>query len=182
MKKAICLFLLLNINSLVLAGDIIVTKQNQKYYGTVIDRNDKGFVMRTVEGNMVVIPLNHISKIVRNNLIYDLEEGTKYYLEKRHPFLPFIVLGVATGIYSVKKFQDYQDHHREAEELKIDIAGPEYTNLRDQSKKDLAWCVVSGLFSVGSFFIAFKPMEVKIPIGRINVSTTSNGFRVALHF
>jgi hypothetical protein len=79
-------------------------------------------------------------------------------------------------------YQDYRDHHKQAEAIKLQNAGPEYTNLEDQSKNDLAWSIVSGLFSIGSFYIASRPLEVKIPVGTISVSTTSKGFNIALNF
>jgi hypothetical protein len=181
MRKIICCFLILGFAGWVLAEDTIVTKTNRKYRGTVIDRNDKGFVMRTVEGHMVVIPTDRISQIKRNNLVYDLETKTKYYLEKRHPFLPFIVLSVAAGVYSIHKYQDYVKHRDDAEIAKQE-AGGNYTYLEDQSKKDLAWCIVSGLFSAGSFYIALRPMEVKVPMGKIRVSASASGIQIALHF
>jgi hypothetical protein len=182
MIRTISCIILLSFAAGLTAGDTIVTKQNKKYYGTVIDRNDKGFVMRTNEGHMVVIPVDRISRIIRNNLVYDLETQSKYYLEKRHPFLPFVVLGLASGIYSVRKYQDYKDHHAMAEAEKMESAGPEYTNLKDQSRKDLAWCIVSGLFSAGSFYIALRPMEVKVPMGKIKVSASFGSIHFALHF
>jgi len=160
------------------AADTIVTKKNRKYYGKVIKIIGKGFVVKTIDGNVVVIPQSHISKIFRGNKVLDFESKMSYYREIRHPFLPFMVLSVATGVYSVKRFHDYKEHRRQADENTI----PGYTNLSDQSKRDLAWSIVSALFSAGSFFVALRPMEVKIPIGRINLSTTHNGFILALHF
>jgi len=160
------------------AADTIVTKKNRKYHGKVIKIIDKGFVVRTVEGSIIVIPKENISKIFRGNKVLDLEEGMSYYLEVRRPFLPFIVLSIATGAYAVKKFQDYQN---ERERVKNSTLG-DLVDTSDKSKTHLAWCIASGLFSLGSFYVAIRPMEVKVPIGRINVSTTSNGITVALHF
>ena len=80
MRKIVCCFLVLGFTACVLGEDTIVTKTKRKYQGTVIDRNEKGFVMRTVEGHMVVIPTDRISQIRRNNMVYDLETKTKYYI------------------------------------------------------------------------------------------------------
>lgn len=179
MKRLVSIILLLCFVPQVFCADVIVTKKNRKYHGTVVAKNEKGFVIKTVEGSFVVVPEDHVSKIIRGNLVYDLEEKMKYHLEVRRPFLPFLVLGLATAAYSVKKYQDYRTHRDQAEEEKI---GPEYTNLSDQSKKDLAWCIVSGLFSAGSVYVALRPMEVKVPIGRISLSSTSTGVTLALHF
>ena len=57
-------------------------------------------------------------------------------------------------------------------------------NLKDQSKNDMAWCVVSGLLSLGSLYVALRPMEVKIPIARIKLSAvpTPQGITLAFHF
>lgn len=178
MKKVACILLLLCFVPHVLGADIILTKQKRKYRGKVIKIIDKGFVVRTVEGSIIVIPKENISKIFRGNKVLDFEEGMSYYLEVRRPFLPFMVLSIATGAYAVKKFQDYQK-----ERDRVRNATPEeMVNTSDKSKTYLAWCIVSGLFSVGSFYVAIRPMEVKIPIGRINLSATSNGVMLALHF
>lgn len=183
MKKAIFILLIFFFIPQVLGADLIVTKQNARYRGKVIKITDKGFVVKTVEGTVIVLPKDQIYKIYREDkTILDFVEGTRYYIQVKRPFLPFVFLGIAAGAYAVNKFQDYQLHHRQAEDEKIQNAGPDYQNLNDQSKRDLAWCIVSGLFSAGSFYVAFRPMEVKVPLGRINVSTTSNGVTVALHF
>jgi len=174
----LCLFFVPQLFS----ADTIVTKKNRKYYGKVIKIIERGFVVRTVDGNVIVIPQDHISKIFRDNKVLDFEKKMSYYREVRHPFLPFMVLSVATGVYSVKRFQDYKEHHRQAEDEKLKNAGPDYTNLNDQSKRDLAWSVVSALFSAGSFFVALRPMEVRVPIGRINLSMMPNRVSLAFRF
>lgn len=185
MKKVACILLYLCFVSQVFGTDIIVTKNNRKYNGRVIKITDQGFVVRTVEGGVFILPKENISKIFRENKeVLDFEEGTRYYLEVRRPFLPFVVLGVATGVYAVNKYQEYQDKRRLADDALAGIGeeGQDYTYLNDQSKKALAWCIVSGLFSAGSFYVAIRPMEVKIPIGRIKLSTTPGGVSLALHF
>lgn len=172
----------------VVSADVIVMKNKKRYQGTVVriagEDKDK-YVVKTVDGTLIVLARDDISKIIReDNSIWDFEEKMRYFLKVRRPFLPFIILGVAAGAYGVKKFQDYRDHHRMAQDVLKGEVGPgdDYTYLNDQSKKDLAWCVVSGLFSAGSFLISFKSMEVKIPIGRLNLSTTSSRVTLALHF
>jgi len=85
----------------------------------------------------------------KNNFI-----SVKPFLKKRRNLginVAFGIIGAASGIYSVKRFQDYKEHHRQAEENTI----PGYTNLSDQSKRDLAWSIVSGVLSASSFVITF---------------------------
>ncbi len=187
MKKVAILFICMVSLMNGYGSDLIVTKKGKKIRGTVTEISQKGnFAIRTDEGPIVVIAKKDISKIYRpDKTILDFEEGTRYILEKKHPFLPFVVLGLASGGYGISKYQDYRDNKERArKELEELDEGSDYTNLNDQSKKDLAWCVVSGLFSVGSFAMAFKPLEFKIYKGRINISatTTRQGFLVALYF
>ena len=178
MKKVVCIIVLCLWTTSAFGADIIVTKQKQKYHGKVVRIIDRGFVVRTVEGSVIVIPKENISKIYRENKVLDFEERMSYYINVRRPFLPFIVLGAAAAAYSVKKYNDYSN-----ERNRINSSTPEdLVNMEDKSKTHLAWCVVSGLFSVGSFYIAFKPMEMKVPIGRLNLSATSQGITLALHF
>ena len=179
MKRAICILLLFCMVPSVFATDIIVTKAKKKYHGKVIKITDNGgYVVRVTDGTVIVLPKTSISKIIRDNTILDFEAGMRYYLEVRRPFLPFAVLGVATGIYSINKFQDYSEHKKLADEQE-DEADADWLQ---ESKKDLAWGIVSGLFCIGSFFIALRPLEVKVPMGRINLSTTSKGVILAFHF
>jgi len=182
MRKWICIFLILCLMIPSLSADIIITKQNKKYHGKVIRVTEKGFVVRTTDGSVIVLPKNHVSKIFRGNKVLDLEKKMSYYVEIRRPYLPFAVLGIATGVYAVKKFQDYKDHKEQADRIKKKEGASDHQYLADESKKDLAWCIVSGLFSVGSFYVALRPMEVKVPIGRINLSARSGRITLALHF
>jgi hypothetical protein len=158
--------------------DTIITKQNNKYEGTVVNRTEKGFELRRYDGSMIVIPSESISQIIRGNIVYDLDEGMKYQTDVRHPFLPFAVLGVVTGAYAVKSFKDYQNER----DKMLGETPPDYQNTSDKSKTFLAYSVVSALFSAGSFYIAFKPMEFRIPMTPISLSTTSTGLSVAMHF
>lgn len=182
MKKVVCSVLLLCLTSQILRADIILTKRGRKYNGKVIRITEKAFVVRTVEGTVIGVPKADITKILRGNQVLDFEQGVRYHLEVRRPFLPFIVLSIATGAYAIKRYQDYKDHKDQAEAELLKDAGSEYTNLNDQSKKDLAWCIISGLFSLGSLYVALRPMEVRVPMGRINLGMTSRGVTLALHF
>ncbi len=180
MKKITCIIILLCLASNLLSSDLIVTKNNKKYRGHFLRRTERGLLLKTDSGTLIVLPIEQISKIYRSDKsIWDFETRTRYYLKKNHPFLPFIFLGLATGAYAVQKYQDYQKHKQQAESEE-QMANADY--LADQSKRDLAWCIVSSLFSAGSIYVAFIPMEVKVPIGRINLSATSNGINIALHF
>ena len=178
MKKWISI---LNIFALVgqaFSADVILTKQGRKYHGKVIRMTEKGFVVRTVEGSVIVIPKQNVTKIYRDNKVLDFEEGMSYYLEVRRPFLPFVALSVVSGIYAVGRINDYKEKQNEADQLEAE-ARADYLK---KSNQDLAMGIVAGLFSVGSFIIAIRPMEVRVPIGRINLSATSRGVTLALHF
>jgi len=181
MRKWICIFLILCLIIPSLSADIIITKQNKKYHGKVIRVTEKGFVVRTTDGSVIVLPKNHVSKIFRGKKVLDLEKKISYYVEIRHPYLPFAVLGIATGVYAFRKFQDYKDNKKEADDAK-NIADATDHQYFAKSKNDLAWCSVSVRFSVGSFYVALRPMEVKVPIGRINLSARSGRITLALHF
>lgn len=176
MKKWFIVILVLFVGAQVFGQDTIVTLKKKKYQGRVVERTPDGLVMRTIDGNRLVIPTDNIAKIIRGNTVYDFEERVKYYMEVRRPFLPFIVLGVAAGAYGIKKYQDYSNNRQKRQDALAGGGIPQdYQYLDDQSKRDLAWCIVSGLFSVGSFYVAFKPMEVKVPIGPINIGFHPKG-------
>ena len=181
MKKLTCILLSFACLSNVLGTDTIITRQNTKYVGTVVSRTESGFGMRRSDGSLIVVPTEDVSKIIRDNVEYDLIGGMKYQLEVRRPFLPFAVLGIVTGAYAVKSFGDYQNERDRV----VNVTDPGYQNTSDKSKTYLAYSVVSALFCAGSFYIAFKPMEVRIPIERIeriSLRTTASGISVALHF
>jgi hypothetical protein len=182
MKKVACLCLLFLFVPMAFGLDLIVLKNGQQYRGTVTKIVEKGLMVKTLEGNVVVIPKANISKIYRDNKVLDFVAGESYYLERKRPFLPFIVLSAATGAYSVKKFQDYQDNRKKSKAETESTGDSNMQNFKDQSKKDLAECIVSGLFCAGSLYVAFKPIEVKIPIGKINVSAIPNGVSLSLSF
>ena len=182
MRKWICIILILCLMIPSLHADIIITKQNKKYHGKVIRVTEKGFVIRTTDGSVIVLPKNYVSKIFRGNKVLDLEKKMSYYVEIRRPYLPFAVLGIATGVYAIRRFQDYKDHKDQADFALQEADAADHQYLADESKKDLAWCIVSGIFSVGSFYVALRPMEVRVPIGRINLSASSDRITLALHF
>lgn len=178
MKKWITILLVLALAGQAIAADVILTKQGRRYHGKVIRVTEKGFVVRTVEGSVIVIPKQNVTKIYRDNKVLDFEEGMSYYLEVRRPFLPFVALSVVSGIYGVGKINDYNEKQKQADQLEAE-ARADYLK---KSKQDLAMGIVAGLFSVGSFIIAIRPMEVRVPIGRINLSATQKGVTLALHF
>lgn len=182
MKKFVCMFLLFCFVPMAFGADLILLRNGQQYRGQVTKIVEKGFVVKTIEGNVIVIPKSNIAKIYRDNKVLDFESGESYYLERKRPFLPFIVLSVATGAYAVRKYQDYQDNSKKSKEEVVDTGQSDLQNFKDQSKKDLAWSIGSGLFCIGSLYVAFKPIEVKVPIGKINLSATPNRVMLSLEF
>ena len=178
-KRIICAGLLLALAPHALAVDRVITRQNKKYEGTFQSRSKDGLVFRTVDGTIVVLPQNEISKIYREDKsIWDFETGTRYYLKKSRPFLPFTLLGLAAGAYAVSEFGKFQD-----ERDRVQAETPDgVDNTTDKSMTHMALSIASGLFAAGCFYFAFRPMEVKIPLGRINLSATSRGITLALHF
>ena len=97
-----------------------------------------------------------------------------YYIEVKRPFLPLAILGIGAGIYAVKEFQDYQENQRKTNE----------TGVQDlsSSKNALALGIASTLISLGSFYIALRPLEIKVPIGKIKMSVMPGGVRLAMNF
>jgi len=180
MRKLIIIILLISFAGAVMAKDILVTIQGKKYHGTVIDRRGGNFVIRTADGSVVEIPESITAQIIRGNIVYDLKLGQKYYLEVRRPFLPFIILGVAAGAYGYKRFNDYADLHRAAEEQRK-LFPEEVVNTKDQ-KTALAEGIVSVLVCAGSFYIALKPMKVKVSMGTIELSMQAPRPGVMLSF
>ena len=179
MKRAVIIILLLGFGLTAWGSDTIVTKSNQKHRGTVVNKNDQGYVMRMKDGTLVVVPIQDISRIVRNNKVYDFEKRMGYYLETKRPFLPFIILGVAAGAYSVKRFQDYL---KERDRVEAREGDDDVQDLTDKSGSHLAWSVASGLVGAGSFYIAFRPMQIMVPIGPINVGVGSGQISLAVNF
>jgi len=183
MKKLMVIFIFLMIVTQCVAQDIVITKQNKKYKGKVVKLTEKGFILRLIDGTIIVVPKSDISQIHRGKMIIDLEKQMRYYKEVHHPFLPLLVLGISSGAYSIKKFGDYQDErdriNKINEENEVD---PELRNIDDKSWEHLALCIGSGLLSLGSIYISFKPMEVTIPIGPIKMSANYSYKQVMLSF
>lgn len=161
-------------------GDIIVTHKNQKYNGKVVKITEKGFVIQLIDGNAIVLPKDNVSMIYRGNELLDLKNGMRYRISVNRPYLPFAVLGAASGGYAIKRYNDYQKVRKNAKS-ELQGLGPDTQNTKDE-KKILAESILWGIVSVGSFYIALKPVEMKIPIGRINLSVGFNQIQFALHF
>ena len=181
MKKIAILVLLIALIPQLVRSDVIVTKQNQKYTGKVIKITEEGFVVRLTTGDAIILPKNRIAKIYRGNELLDLEMGMRYRIAVNRPFLPFAILGVASGGYAVKRYRDYQKAHDSAEKELADEGLSDTSNTKDE-KKILAESILWGIVSAGSFYVALKPVEVKVPIGRLNVSIVPNKIQFALHF
>lgn len=181
--KRLILILFLVFVSETFGADLIITKENRKFKGKVVKVADGKFIVRTTSGSTLAIPRSHVAKIYRGNRLLDFEEGMSYLVEKRHPYLPFIVLSVASGAYSVNRYQEYKrrkdayNEYRDSPDY-----DPELQNVSDDSGKALAESIIFGLFSAGSFYFAVKPMEVRVPIGKIQVSAAPGGVRLSLNF
>jgi hypothetical protein len=166
--------------------DILETRKGIKYSGKIVKVQDtkegRAFVMKTNQGSTVALLQKQIARIYRNNEIIDLITGERYYQEIRRPYLPFAVLGIASGVYAVNRFQEYNRLHDKAQQ-ESNLAGvdAETINTNDQ-KNAMAAGIVSTIISVGSFIVAVRPMEIRVPIGKVKVSSTSNGIQLSLHF
>ena len=185
MRKLIILIILC-VAPRIFSLDILETRKGMKYSGKIVKVQDtkegRAFVMKTTQGSTVALLQKHIARIRRGNEIIDLLTGERYYQEIRRPYLPFAVLGIASGVYAVNRFQEYNRLHDKAEQ-ESELAGvdPETINTNDQ-KNAMAAGIVSSIISVGSFIVAIRPMEIRVPIGKVKVSGVSNGIQVALHF
>ncbi len=183
MRRLIYIVIFLAVVSQCFGQDIIMTKQNKKYKGKVIKLTEKGFIIQLIDGTIIVVPKSDISEIHRGKMIIDLEKKMRYYKEVHHPFLPLLVLGISAGVYSIKKFDDYQDERDRIKEYnEKKEATPELKNIDDNSGEYLTHCIISGLLSLGSIYISFKPMEVTIPIGPIKMSANYSYKRIMLSF
>jgi hypothetical protein len=176
MKRILTVLVLLALTSSLTGADLIETKNNRKYNGKIVKIVDDKVVIKTDEGNMIGIPKSSLSRITRGKEVFDFSAGERYYLEVRRPFLPFMVVSVACGAYSVVKFQDYQRNRRE------NPSGENgETNLK-ASKKDLNTGIILAICGAGTFVMAIKPMEVKVPIGKIKLGMAPDGMRLSLNF
>ena len=183
MKRLILIIILLAVATQCLGQDIIITKQNRKYEGKVVKLTEKGFIIRLIDGTIIVVPKSDIARIHRGRMIIDLENKMRYYKEVHHPFLPLLVLGISAGVYSIKKYGDYKDERERIKEYNQDKqVNPDLKNIDDNSGEYLTHCIISGLLSLGSFYVSFRPMEVTIPIGPIKVSANYSYKRVMLSF
>lgn len=161
------------------AADVIETKNGKTYNGAIVKTVDGKVVIRTDEGNMIGIPRTSLARVRRGKEVFDFETGERYYYEVRRPFLPFTVLSVACGAYSVIQFQEYSKLKKKYNDQKED---PDVQNLRDNSGQHLTAGIVLAVCGAGSFIMAIKPMEVKVPVGKIKVGMSPTGVRLALNF
>jgi hypothetical protein len=183
MKRFVFTLLLLVFMSQGFGADLIITKENRKFKGQVVKVADEKFYVRTTDGTNLAIPRSHVARIYRGNKLLDFEEGMTYLVEKKHPYLPFIVLSVASGAYSVNRYQEYNRRKDAYNEYKN---SPDYDSelqdVTDNSGKALAESIIFGLFSAGSFYFAVKPMEIRIPVGKIQLGAAPGGVRLSLNF
>jgi hypothetical protein len=172
--KAVAMIVTMGLCANALALDTIITKQNKKYQGKVVKNTAKGFVIQTTDGSMIILPKQDVTQIYRDNKLLDFEAGMSYYIDVKHPFLPLGILGIGAGIYAVNRFQAYQENQRETS-----ATGEQ--NL-SSSKTALALGIASTIVSLGSFYVALRPLEMKVPIGKIKMSVMPGSVRLALNF
>ncbi|MDM7925305.1 MAG: hypothetical protein QUS35_04730 [bacterium] len=161
------------------AADVIETKNGRTYNGTIVKTVDGKVVIRTDEGNMIGIPRTSLARVRRGKEVFDFETGERYYYEVRRPFLPFTVLSVACGAYSIIQFQEY---NKEKDRIRKLEQENEATSLDDKSGQHMTAGIVLAVCGAGSFIMAVKPMEVKVPVGKIKVGMSPTGVRLALNF
>lgn len=184
MRKWIATLLLISLMAQPIMADVIITNQNRKFEGEVLKRVKSKLVVRTKEGSAIMIPVEHISKIYRGNKVIDFQTKESYYIEKRRPFLPFMVLGAVSAAYSVNRFQEYNRLHSAANAELDQLGANPGERTSNDTTKPMAMGIVAGLFSAGCFYVAMRPMELKIPIGKLKVGMDpqANGVQVALDF
>lgn len=161
------------------AADVIETKNGRTYNGAIVKTVDGKVVIRTDEGNMIGIPRTSLARVRRGKEVFDFETGERYYYEVRRPFLPFTVLSVACGAYSVIQFQEY---NKEKDRIRKLEQENEATSLDDKSGQHMTAGIVLAVCGAGSFIMAIKPMEVKVPVGKIKIGMSPTGVRLALNF
>lgn len=162
------------------AADVIETKNGRTYNGAIVKTVDDKVVIRTNEGSMIGIPRASLARVRRGKEVFDFVTGERYYYEVRRPFLPFTVLSVACGAYSVVQYQEYKKEKDRIKELEKDAEGAQ--SLDDKSGQHLTASIVLAVCGAGSFIMAIKPMEVKVPVGKIKVGMSPTGVRLALNF
>ena len=167
MKRMFCILIACLCVSQVMAQDIITKKNGTKIRGKVVKNANQAFAVRTLEGNLVVVQQADIATIQRGHMLLDLERQIKFRVEKKRPFLPFLILSGASVAYSVHQFNEYKKNKDAADEV---ILQDDYIYLKDKSKRNLAMCIVSGFVGMGTAYIALKPVEVKTPLGPFKLS------------
>jgi hypothetical protein len=179
MKKVFSIFLLLAVGAQIAAADVIETKNGRSYNGKIIKTVDGKVVIRTDEGSMIGIPRTNLARVRRGKEVFDFVTGERYYYEVRRPFLPFTVLGVACGAYSVIQFEEYKKEKDRAKDREAEALANDMT---DKSSQHMTAGIVLAVCSAGSLLMAVKPMEVKVPVGKIKIGLAPTGVRLALNF
>jgi hypothetical protein len=179
MKKLARIILLFAIGAQIAAADVIETRNGRTYNGKIVKTVDGKVVIQTDEGSMIGIPRTNLARVRRGNETFDFTTGERYYTEVRRPFLPFTVLSVACGAYSVIQFQEYSKEKNRIRKLEKEN---EATSLDDKSGQHMTAGIVLAVCSAGSFIMAVRPMEVKVPVGKIKVGLAPAGVRLALSF
>jgi hypothetical protein len=181
MKKILASVIILCMCGTLFSADLIVTKDKREYRGKILKVMNQKFAIRLTDGSLIALPQDQIAKIYRGNDLLDFEEGMRYRIQKKYPYIPFSVLGIVSGAYAVDRFQEYgrrKDRYAKEKEE----AGDDVQSLHDNSGSALAAGVVSTVLAAGSFYVAFRPLEVKVPIGKIKLSAVPGEVRLSLNF
>jgi len=155
----------------------ITKKDGVVIQGRVVKRSKDAYAVRTVAGNLVVVQIRDIARIQSGKTLFDLETQIRYRVEKRRPFLPFLLLSGAAAFYSAHQIEEYRKNKKEADDAIFD---EDIIYLNDKSKRNMAFSIISGFVSVGTAYIALRPIEVKTPIGPIKLSMGVRNNRVQL--
>ncbi|HDQ45580.1 MAG TPA: hypothetical protein ENN17_08810 [bacterium] len=177
MRKLLVLLFIFIFCGTLISEDRIVTKARQEYRGRVVRVVKENYVIRLTNGSLIALPQSQISRIYRGNRLLDFEEGMSYIIQKKYPYLPFGVLTIASGAYAVNRYQEYE---RRKERFKEADTGEQ--DLRDNSGNALAESVIFGVVSLGALYVAFRPLEIKVPVGKINLSAVPGQVRLSLNF
>jgi hypothetical protein len=180
MKKIGAALAVLLIGVQIAAADVIETKNGRTYNGAIVKTVDGKVVIRTEDGNIIGIPRASLARVRRGKEVFDFVTGERYYYEVRRPFLPFTVLSVACGAYSVIQFQEYSKEKKKFNLQKKEQ--PNVQNLSDKSGQHMTAGIILTICSTGTFIMAIKPMEVKVPVGKIKVGMSPTGVHLALNF
>jgi len=177
LKYAMYVVLLIGMTEQCLASDLFLTRNSGRVRGRVVQRQGSRFVIRTDDGRTIGLDINDILEIRRNDIILDFQTKMRYRIETQRPLMPLAILGVAAGAFAVKSYNDYTK-----EKDRINNNPFPDIDMSDKSGTYMAYTIVSGLVSAGSFYFAFRPVQTRVPIGQLKLSAGPGTVTLALHF